>query len=485
MDPPKRVLPLVDTPPSAVKRLAEYIQRYFISANRSFKDVVYKEGGGQYEFDFKVRFSELGGPVSGDSVAFRVTLTPSSVEIDAAAPPVEDARIGKIYERVADGIEFVVDSFTKKSKRTNVYFVFSTADRKSLAGHSSPGDGVGREVLRRVFKGNSMNLYLFLLVFAFVFMLFLGDFAILGILAIQGVVLFYADRLSMAAGDVHPTRDEPTVTLVSVMSSPDTASAIRKQGKALLPEIGKHLESVPGGGDSVPAVQDALKARGISCSADDIRVVTRDVYATVESAASKFKMPVPRITIDNTPLDNASATGALPSRSAITITAGALEDLDSEQLESVVGHEMGHVKGRDPVVLFCVNCVVYLGGFYLWFPLLLALGIFYFLLAFGAIYSVGKLLETRADTESARVIGQPDTLAAALTKIGFTQLYYEKYSAGSRILDWFRFDPHPPMYFRVERLQEISQEGEPVSHTLLVSLRDCLTGFAKALVGAE
>ena len=466
-----------------MKRLADYMRTYYIRPNKSFQDVVYKEGAGQYEFDFKVPLSEMGGLRSGDRVVFHLTLVPSSVEVAAAAPPIEDPRIGEIFDRVADGVEFVVDAFAAKSKRTNVYFVFSAGDQEE--GHSPPGSDVRREVLRRVFKGNSMNLYLFLLVFAFIFMLFLGNFAIIGILAVQGVVLFYADRLSMGAGDVHPTGASPTVTLVSVATSPQTAAEIKKHGKSLLPKVAERLRALAGGGDPAPLIQESFKTQGIACAPEDIHVVTRDVYSTVKSAADKFGMPVPKITIDNTPLDNASATGVSASRSAITITAGAIEDLDAGQLESVVGHEFGHVKGRDPIVLFCVNCLVYLGGFYLWYPLLLDLGIFYFFVAFGAIYSVGKVLETRADTESARVIGEPGTLAEALTKIGFTQLYFEKYSAGARIMDWFRFDPHPPMYFRVSRLNRISQAKNKVSHTLAVSLRDCLSAFGRALFGLD
>ena len=73
----------------------------------------------------------------------------------------------------------------------------------------------------------------------------------------------------------------------------------------------------------------------------------------------------------------------------------------------MIGHELGHIRGRDPVILFAVTSVMYIGGLYLWLPVLLELGLFYFVLAFGVIYLVGKFLETRADTASSPCWASP------------------------------------------------------------------------------
>ena len=111
----------------------------------------------------------------------------------------------------------------------------------------------------------------------------------------------------------------------------------------------------------------------MNCSLDDIEIKTRNPYALVQTAAERFHLPLPKITVVNTPVDNAAATGISPRRSSMTITAGALEDLDDEELESVIGHELGHIRGRDPVILFVVTSVMYIGGLYLWLPVLLDL----------------------------------------------------------------------------------------------------------------
>jgi heat shock protein HtpX len=80
-------------------------------------------------------------------------------------------------------------------------------------------------------------------------------------------------------------------------------------------------------------------------------------------------------------------------------------------------------------------------------------------------------------------VGDPDVLASALTKIGFRQLYYEKYLRGMKIMDWLRFDPHPPIYFRVQRLSRLAASGAKIGNTLLMSIEDCVSGFFHAFAG--
>jgi len=84
-------------------------------------------------------------------------------------------------------------------------------------------------------------------------------------------------------------------------------------------------------------------------------------------------------------------------------------------------------------------------------------GLFYVILILGAIYFVAKFFEARADLESAITIGNPEILAGALQKIGFRRLQMERGPA-SRLQAWITWDPHPPIYFRVERLKKFDMK---------------------------
>src|SRR3989449_3075120 len=58
-------------------------------------------------------------------------------------------------------------------------------------------------------------------------------------------------------------------------------------------------------------------------------------------------VPRPRIWIVDDPDPNAFATGTDPLHSHIAVTRGLVELCSREELQAVVGHELGHVKNRD------------------------------------------------------------------------------------------------------------------------------------------
>jgi len=274
------------------------------------------------------------------------------------------------------------------------------------------------------------------------------------------------------------------VTIVSVRSTPENVKALYASGKKMLPQIRDEVMQRVGVPTTIVARESAkatvlsiLSSHGIEARLNDIEIKTRNVYELVQSVSEKFHRAPPKIVIANSVVSNAAATGISSGHSSIMITAGSLEDLNDAELEAVVGHELGHIKGHDPVILFAVTSFELFGRFFLWFPLLLYLGLFYFILAFGVIFAVGKVLETRADTESSIVFGNPGALASALTKIGLRQLYHEKYSPAAKFMDWFQFDPHPPIYFRVARLAKFRPDGSDMKHATLISIRDCIAGF--------
>ena len=68
----------------------------------------------------------------------------------------------------------------------------------------------------------------------------------------------------------------------------------------------------------------------------------------VEEMAIAAQLPaVPDVYIINNPAPNAFATGKGPEKSAVAVTTGLLKRLNRDELQGVVGHEIGHVGNRD------------------------------------------------------------------------------------------------------------------------------------------
>jgi heat shock protein HtpX len=194
---------------------------------------------------------------------------------------------------------------------------------------------------------------------------------------------------------------------------------------------------------------------------------------------------MPRIVVSNTLVPNAAASGPSPSRGVVLITTGLLVELEEDEIVSVLGHEFGHLKGRDPLLLYGLMGSEFLFRFYVllyFFPIFFSsilLFFVYFWAVMTLLFFIAKFFEARADLISAVVIGQPQTLAKALEEIGFKRLLFERAPA-YRFQEWVSFDPHPPIYFRVERLEKLQSPVE-VPHPLLRSAREVTRGFFATL----
>lgn len=77
-------------------------------------------------------------------------------------------------------------------------------------------------------------------------------------------------------------------------------------------------------------------------SRDD--AVLLDVVQELALAAS---IPVPATYIVNDGSQNAFATGRDPEHASVVVTTGLLKAMDREQLQGVIGHELGHIRNLD------------------------------------------------------------------------------------------------------------------------------------------
>lgn len=98
------------------------------------------------------------------------------------------------------------------------------------------------------------------------------------------------------------------------------------------------------------SIQSVISAAGARPANPQIREEKMLTYK-VEEMALAAGLPTPKIYVQDSRDINAFATGHKPSDAIICATSGALQQLNSEELEGVIGHEMSHIRNRDILVM--------------------------------------------------------------------------------------------------------------------------------------
>lgn len=382
-------------------------------------------------------------------------------------------------ESVADDIFFMAHLFEENIHNSTIYF--SWVEGEKIIPEEPPTRR--KRMLDRFFGSSMLLIYVLFFGVNIILFLFIGLYAVILILLIQLLIVLFADKILEMRSNWRITPQNPYVHILEYQLPFDEFKEFREKfGKKTVIQIKKEIYDKTLGIGTPPTCESGdsvLEKYGFHCNPYSNIYKVINVYDIVKKAADSFNLPVPKIVVTNTMIPNAAATGPSPKRGLVLITTGLLVQLDENEILSVIGHEMGHLQGRDPLILFSIISGEFLLRFTLLLPIVLISPLLYVILAMVLIFFVAKFFETRADLLSAMKIGQPDVLAKALRKIAYKRLQLEKVS-GSKIPRWLAWDPHPPLYFRINRLENMKTPVN-IKNPLIQSVKDVLDGFISIL----
>ena len=205
------------------------------------------------------------------------------------------------------------------------------------------------------------------------------------------------------------------------------------------------------------------------------------LVGTVRRIAEKAGVGMPEVGIyEGAP--NAFATGAFRDSALVAVSTGLLESMTRDEVEAVLGHELGHVANGDMVTLTLIQgvvntFVVFLSrvvGYFVdrqVFRTERGVGPGYYItvmvcqIVFGILASIvvawfSRQREFRADAASAGLLGSPRPMIAALRRLGGLEAGQLPQSmqafgiaeGGNRFMALFA--SHPPIEQRIAALEQ-------------------------------
>ena len=229
-----------------------------------------------------------------------------------------------------------------------------------------------------------------------------------------------------------------------------------------------------------------------------------ELHDIIGRLALQTNLPKPKIAIVNSSIPNAFATGRNKNHAVVAVTTGILNQLNPQELEAVLAHEMTHIINRDMLVMtvatfFSMVASLIVQNFF-WFGmmgggggygrrrnnegegLMLALlaSVVTYVLSFILIRALSRYRELAADRGSALITGAPENLASALLRISNNmqnpRIPQQDFRRAQTVNALFivpalrgdslqnLFSTHPSVQERVARLQAMQQQMERAGH---------------------
>ncbi|MBU1637947.1 M48 family metallopeptidase [bacterium] len=228
---------------------------------------------------------------------------------------------------------------------------------------------------------------------------------------------------------------------------------------------------------------------------------TQDTHPQLVNIVDEMRiasgLPMPKVFVIESDAMNAFATGRDPEHAVVAVTNGLLENLNREELQAVIGHEISHIHNYDirymMVVAATVGAVVLLSDGFMGSArygglsmsrrrksfgpvavLALALAIFAPIFAMFLQMAISRDREYLADASAARFTRNPLALASALEKIDVSVLNKPLPSANRATQHLYIVNPlrsigmasselmstHPPTEERIRRLRQMGAMNE-------------------------
>ena len=200
--------------------------------------------------------------------------------------------------------------------------------------------------------------------------------------------------------------------------------------------------------------------------------------ATVKDLADKSEIPMPRLAIVPEKTPNAFVFGRTASSATLAVHEGLLQNLNENEVKGVIGHELGHLKHKDYIVMTVLSAlplIAYLVARGTWEAAwisgrsskqrnegdiraaLFIVGILsyvVYIVSLLCVMRLSRLREHYADAYSAYVTKAPSNLESALTKITYGLSLSPKAPSGVRA--FYIGDPS----LAKQEIQEIMEKKE-------------------------
>jgi len=203
------------------------------------------------------------------------------------------------------------------------------------------------------------------------------------------------------------------------------------------------------------------------------------IVQTVHKLADAAHIGRPEVALYEGPA-NAFATGAFRDSALVAVSSGLVEAMSKEEVEAVLGHEISHVANGDMVTLTLIQGVLNTFVFFLSrvvgyivdkavFRTERGVGPGFYItmivsqIVFGVLASIivawfSRYREFRADRGSANLLGTPQPMIAALSRLGGLQTgglpdSVKTFGISSESGIGHLFATHPPIQARIAALQ--------------------------------